>query len=69
MVGYAAGGGTDSYARTLASFIHEHLGMPFMITNKPGASGFIAAKAVAMQNLMDIGCMLWLLDLFSLKMF
>ena len=22
MVGYAAGGGTDSYARTLASFIH-----------------------------------------------
>ena len=47
MVGYAAGGGTDSYARTLASFIHEHLGMPFMITNKPGASGFIAAKAVA----------------------
>ena len=47
MVGYAAGGGTDSYARTLSSFIHEHLGMPFMITNKPGASGFIAAKAVA----------------------
>ena len=47
MVGYSAGGGTDSYARTLSSFIHEHLGMPFMITNKPGASGMIAAKAVA----------------------
>jgi tripartite-type tricarboxylate transporter receptor subunit TctC len=46
MVGYSAGGGTDSYARTLSSFIHEHLGMPFMITNKPGATGMIAAKAV-----------------------
>jgi tripartite-type tricarboxylate transporter receptor subunit TctC len=46
MVGYAAGGGTDVYARTLASFMHEHLGMPFMITNKPGATAMIAAKAV-----------------------
>ena len=47
MVGFSAGGGTDSYARTLSSFIHEHLGMPFMITNKPGATGMIAAKAAA----------------------
>ena len=39
-----------------------------MITNKPGASGFIAAKAVADAK-MDIGYMLWLLDLFSLKMY
>ena len=57
------------YARTLASFIHEHLGMPFMITNKPGASGFIAAKAVADAKSDGYGCMLRFLDLFSLKMF
>ena len=46
MVGYSAGGGTDIYARALASFIHEHMGQPMIVVNKPGAASMIAAKAV-----------------------
>ncbi|MDH5749824.1 MAG: tripartite tricarboxylate transporter substrate binding protein [Rhodospirillales bacterium] len=46
MVGFSAGGGTDVYARGLASFIHEHLGQPMIVVNKPGAAGMIAARAV-----------------------
>ena len=46
MVGFSAGGGTDTYARALASFSHEQLGMPMVVVNKPGASGMTAAKAV-----------------------
>ncbi len=46
MVGYSAGGGTDIYARTLSSFIHEYLGQPMIVVNKPGAASMIAAKAV-----------------------
>ena len=46
MVGFSAGGGTDVYARSFASFVHEYLDMPMVVVNKPGASGMIAAKAV-----------------------
>ncbi|MEN8247121.1 MAG: tripartite tricarboxylate transporter substrate binding protein [Thermodesulfobacteriota bacterium] len=46
MVGFSAGGGTDVYARSFASFVHEYLDMPMIVVNKPGASGMIAAKAV-----------------------
>ena len=46
MVGYSAGGGTDTYARALASFMHEQLGQPMVVVNKPGAASAIAAKAV-----------------------
>ncbi len=49
VVGFAAGGGTDTYARTLASLIHESLGVPMVVVNKPGAAGMIAAKFVADQ--------------------
>lgn len=45
-VGFSAGGGTDVYARSLASFSHEYLGMPMVVVNRPGAAGMIAAKAV-----------------------
>ena len=44
MVGFSAGGGTDVYARAVASFVHEHLAMPMVVVNKPGAAGMIAAK-------------------------
>ena len=44
LVGFGAGGGTDLYARNLASFIHEPLKMPMVVINKPGAAGMIAAK-------------------------
>ena len=44
MVGFSPGGGVDTFARSLASFMHEPLGMPMMIVNKPGAASMIAAK-------------------------
>lgn len=46
MVGFSAGGSTDMYARAFASFVHQHLGMPMVVVNKPGATGMNAAKAV-----------------------
>ena len=48
VVGYAAGGGTDSYARALASVAPEFLNLqPLIVVNKPGGSGIPAAKFVA----------------------
>jgi tripartite-type tricarboxylate transporter receptor subunit TctC len=46
IVGFSAGGSTDMYARAFSSFAHEHLGMPVVVVNKPGATGMIAARAV-----------------------
>lgn len=49
MVGFSAGGGTDTTARGFASYMHEApsmKGMPAFIVNQPGASGQIAASAV-----------------------
>ncbi len=48
IVGYGAGGGTDSYARALASVAPEYLNLqPLIVVNKPGGSGVPAAKFVA----------------------
>lgn len=50
VVGFAAGGGTDTTARGFASYMHESAsmnGMPAYITNIPGASGQKGAKMVA----------------------
>jgi tripartite-type tricarboxylate transporter receptor subunit TctC len=44
MVGFSPGGGVDTYARALSSFIHEPLGQPMVVVNKTGAAGMIAAK-------------------------
>jgi tripartite-type tricarboxylate transporter receptor subunit TctC len=60
MVGFSAGGGTDVYARGLASFIHEHLGAPMIVVNKPGAAGMIAARAV--KNLPSDGHTLYIIN-------
>ena len=49
MVGFSAGGGTDTTARGFASYIHEApsmKGMPMVVVNLPGASGQKAAKQV-----------------------
>ena len=49
MVGFSAGGGTDTTARGFASYIHEAPsmnGLPAYIVNLPGASGQKAAKMV-----------------------
>ena len=49
VVGFSAGGGTDTTARGFASYMHEAAsmnGMPAFITNIPGASGQKGAKMV-----------------------
>lgn len=47
IVGYGAGGGTDSYARILASAIPEALNeMPMVVINKPGGAQVTAMKFV-----------------------
>ncbi len=42
LVPYAPGGVTDGQARVIANGLTEILGQPFVIENKPGASGAIA---------------------------
>jgi tripartite-type tricarboxylate transporter receptor subunit TctC len=44
---YAAGQSGDVVLRNLAEPIGREAGMPVVIENKPGASGFLAAQAVA----------------------
>lgn len=45
IVGFSAGGGSDTYARALANHLQEPLGVPVAVVNRPGAAGMIAAKA------------------------
>jgi tripartite-type tricarboxylate transporter receptor subunit TctC len=47
MVGYAAGGGVDAIARMLSSRLPALLGQQVVVENKAGATGMIAADAVA----------------------
>ncbi len=47
VVGFAAGGGTDITARTLAQHLGKALGGQVVVNNKPGASGAIGLAYVA----------------------
>ena len=47
LVPFAAGGTVDIVARLLGKRLGEELGLPFVIENKPGAGGTIAANQVA----------------------
>lgn len=47
VVGFAAGGGTDITARTLAQFLTKKIGAQVVVTNKVGASGEIGLGYVA----------------------
>ena len=47
VVGYAAGGGSDSVARATAETMSKDLGRPIVVTNKPGAATNIAAEYAA----------------------
>jgi tripartite-type tricarboxylate transporter receptor subunit TctC len=53
MVGFSAGGGTDTTSRGFASYMHEASSMgghPAYIVNLPGASGQKAAKQVLKEK-------------------
>jgi tripartite-type tricarboxylate transporter receptor subunit TctC len=47
VVGFAAGGGTDITARTLAVHLSKHLGTQVVVTNKAGSSGELGLAQVA----------------------
>jgi tripartite-type tricarboxylate transporter receptor subunit TctC len=46
LVGFGAGGATDLIARVMSDEVSKRLGQAFVIENRPGASGLIAAQAV-----------------------
>lgn len=46
-VGYPAGSGNDFIARTVSEKLQDMWGQPVVVENRPGASGNIAAEAVA----------------------
>lgn len=47
VLGFPAGGGSDTVLRVIAQRLTQHLGQPVVIDNKPGGDGIIAADAVA----------------------
>jgi tripartite-type tricarboxylate transporter receptor subunit TctC len=49
-VGYAAGSGPDIQARTVAHQLSISLGQSFVVENRTGANGTIAARTVAQSN-------------------
>jgi tripartite-type tricarboxylate transporter receptor subunit TctC len=46
IVGFAAGSAIDISARLVAQWLSEHLGQPFVVENRPGASANLATEAV-----------------------
>src|SRR5882672_2429327 len=46
VVGFAAGGPNDIVARVLGEWLSAHLGQQFIIENRGGSGGMIAANAV-----------------------
>ena len=47
VIGFGAGGGTDTVARILAQKLQETIGGTFLVENKPGAAGRLAPETVA----------------------
>ena len=47
VAGFPPGGITDTYARLIGQWLSERLGQQFIVENRPGAGGTLAAEAVA----------------------
>lgn len=50
LAGFSPGGSVDLNARMIGSWAHEPLGQPFVIINRPGATGTVAAAQLAMAK-------------------
>lgn len=64
VVGYAAGGGSDAVARTVAEAMSKSLGRTIVVNNKPGAATNIAADYVAKSK--DFGNVMLTADFATL---
>ena len=64
VVGYAAGGGSDVVARTVAASMAKTLGRTMIINNKPGAATNIATEYVAKSK--DVGNIMLTADFATL---
>ena len=50
IVGFAAGGGNDLFARLIGQKLSENMGQPVVIENKPGAGGRLAVEYAMAQG-------------------
>jgi tripartite-type tricarboxylate transporter receptor subunit TctC len=60
VIAYAAGGTSDIIARTIASALEKNTGGTFIVENRPGGSGVIAAQAI--KQAAPDGYTLWIAD-------